>query len=235
MEKNTELIDRINQEISRAVDESEFLTLRTHRMTQNVEGHLLFALEEILRKMEKESWVHALYTIIKELVINGCKANQKKIFFDEQEYSNDSKESYSSGLSAYRESFSEDMSNEYGIKSRNRGYYVLISFHYTPEGMTVEVSNNTPIFEQEERSMREKLKKAMEYNDLAEFYMEQAESENPDTEGAGLGLALIVILLKNEGIDPDLFRIIIDGNQTIARIEIPFSKEFIGKREATVL
>ena len=51
--------------------------------------------------------------------------------------------------------------------------------------------------------------------------------DNADnTEGAGLGLALIIIMMKGEGIDPNLFRIAITDEYTSARLEIPFTNEF---------
>jgi len=55
-----------------------------------------------------------------------------------------------------------------------------------------------------------------------------------NTEGAGLGIALIMILLKNEGIDPNLFRIITHPDRTIARVEIPFSENYVSIRSGEV-
>jgi hypothetical protein len=74
--------------------------------------------------------------------------------------------------------------------------------------------------------MREKMKKAMGYNDIAEFYMDNMDN----TEGAGLGIALIMILMKNEGIDPNLFRIVTTSTYTIARVEIPFTDKYVSIR-----
>lgn len=219
----------INQNIGVTVQNGRYLTLKTHRMTGTVEKHIQHAVESILDKNEQPGLVTTLYTILKELVINGCKANQKRIFFDERGLDIDNAADYEKGIDDYTESFSEAMALEYGMKARDKGYYVLIDFQFDPSGLTLEVVNNTAIAEAEERVVREKLKKAMGYNDIAEFYMDQAMSG--ESEGAGLGIALIIILLKGEEIDPNLFRILIESDRTIARLEIPFTDDFVSKRE----
>lgn len=221
-------LKEINENIQVAVQEGQYLTLKTHRMTEMVEKHIQYALESILAKTDHSSLIHVLYTVLKELVINGCKANQKRIFFDEVNLNIQNPDQYKDGMSRYKASFSEEMALEYGLKARARGYYVLIDFIFTDDGFTMEVINNTPIAEEEEISMREKLKRAMGYEDIAEFYMDQAMQE--DSEGAGLGIALIIILLKGEGIDPNYFRIIIQEDRTLARVEIPFNANFKSKR-----
>lgn len=199
-------------------------------MTEMVEKHIQYAVESILDKNERPQLVTTAYTILKELVINGCKANQKRIFFDERGLDITDPQDYVQGIAEYKKIFSEDMALEYGLKARTRGYYVIIDFNFDSTGMTLEVINNTPIARQEETSIRERLKRAMGYNDIAEFYMDQAMEG--DSEGAGLGIALIIILLKGENVDPNFFRIIIEEDRTIARLEIPFTEEFVSKRHA---
>lgn len=221
-------LQEINENIQVAVEGGQYLTLKTHRMTEMVEKHIQHALESILAKTQHDNLIHVLYTVLKELVINGCKANQKRIFFDEQGLDIKDPEQYRKGMESYKAIFSEEMALEYGLKARARGYYVLIDFLFTADGFTMEVINNTPIAKEEEESMREKLKKAMGYEDIAEFYMAQAMEG--ESEGAGLGIALIIILLKGENIDPNYFRIIIQEDSTLARVEIPFNDNFKSKR-----
>jgi len=222
-------LEEINENIAIAVRDGRYLTLKTHRMTEMVEKHIQYALESILAKSDHSNYIHILYTILKELVINGCKANQKRIFFDEHHLNLENPDDYVRGMEEYKKLFSEEMALEYGLKARARGFYVMIDFHFDENGLTMEVVNNTPIAKQEEASMREKLKRAMGYNDIAEFYMDQAMSG--ESEGAGLGIALIIILLKGESIDPQYFRILIEETRTIARVEIPFNDKFVSKRQ----
>jgi hypothetical protein len=49
-----------------------------------------------------------------------------------------------------------------------------------------------------------------------------------------MGIALVIILLKAENIDPGYFRVYRDEEGiTTARVEIPFTETFISAREQT--
>ncbi|WCL50386.1 histidine kinase [Leptospira sp. GIMC2001] len=217
----------ISDHIKLTIENGKILALKTHKVSKSVEENIQKAIELILDKLTYATLVPTLYTIIKELAINACKANQKRIFFEERGYDISNGDDYYKGLQEYKQSFSEAMSDEYGLKSKKKGYYCLINFSYSADGITVEVINNTPIAKQEEKSIREKLEKGMAYDDIAQFYMDNADN----AEGAGLGLALILIMLKGEGIDPNFFRIIIGDETTTARLEIPLTPGFKSKRK----
>lgn len=225
-------LEQINDNIAVQIQNGKYLTLKTHRMTEVVEKHIQHAIESILDKNKKASLVTTMYTILKELVINGCKANQKRIFFDEQGLDIFNAEDYKEGTAQYKDLFSEEMALQYGLKAKAKGYYVIIDYTFDETGIKCEVINNTPVVHEEELVLRSKLKKAMGYNDIAEFYMDQAMQE-AESEGAGLGIALIIILLKGEGIDPSYFRILTEEDRTIARLEIPFTDNFKSKRDAS--
>lgn len=216
----------IADHIKLTIENGKILSLKTHKISKTVEENIQKAIELILDKLTYPTLVPTLYTIIKELAINACKANQKRIFFEEKGLDITNPEDYSKGLQEYKKLFSEAMSEEYGLKAKKKGYYCLIHFQYNQDGLTVEVINNTPIAKEEEKILREKLEKGMGYDDIAQFYMDNADN----AEGAGLGLALILIMLKGEGIDPNLFRIIIGKETTTARLEIPLSPNFKSKR-----
>jgi hypothetical protein len=71
--------------------------------------------------------------------------------------------------------------------------------------------------------VQNKLACARQYNDIAEYFAESdAESETLD-EGAGLGIILISMMLKNMGVSDNDFKIISEENNTVARLIIPLS------------
>lgn len=219
-------LKELEESIPDYVRNNSKITVRSTRMNQVFEKNVLQIITEILNTKNKGKFTDMLYTITKELAINGIKANQKRVFFEDEGLDIMNPQDYEKGVASYSKKFSEKMVDEYGKRCLARGVYVNVRFEYTDEGVVVEVLNNTPVIKTEEGRMREKMKKAMGYNDIAEFYMDNMDN----TEGAGLGIALIMILMKNEGIDPHLFRIITRDTHTIARVEIPFTDKYISKR-----
>lgn len=217
----------VEKNLQLAVNDGKIIHLVSYSMSNDIEKKLDKTIENILEKYNKTEMQGLIYTSVKELAINGTKANLKRIFFEEKGYDLDNPEDYDKGMVEYKEHMIEEKAIEYGKIAKQKGLFVRISFFHDPTGMRVEVINNTAITPQEERRLREKLAKIMKYEDLMEFYMENADN----TEGAGMGLALITTMLKGEAIDPNLFRIITTKEQTTARIEIPFTADYISLRE----
>lgn len=202
------------------------IVFKAYRTSRHLEERVQDTLSQILKKYERERLTPILYTVLKELIINATKANQKRVFFEENNFDITNAEHYEIGIKQYKKIFSENMGELYAPKCKLKDYYCMIIFEYVESGLTIEIRNNTLIAKQEEKSLREKLAMPMGYDDLAQFYMDNADN----TEGAGLGLALIIIMMKGEGIDPNLFRISITDEYTSARLEIPFTNEFKAHR-----
>ena len=54
--------------------------------------------------------------------------------------------------------------------------------------------------------------------------MEEAlSSVLDDSEGAGLGIVILVLMLKKIGLSEDAFDIDVEGDETVAKITIPFA------------
>lgn len=217
----------LEQNIALIVNQSGELALQSSKINEKVEKYILHTLSLILEKFDKKGYLDMVYTIVKELTINGIKANQKRIFFEDSGLDIYNEADYEEGMVQFKKEFSESMNETYGQRAREKGIYVKIFLTYDQNGLCVEVENNTPIAPVEELRLREKMKKSMGYNDIAEFYMDNMDN----TEGAGLGIALIIILLKGENIDPNLFRIFTHDSRTIARVEIPFNETYVSRRE----
>jgi len=184
-------------------------------------------LRDILEKFEKIDLLDVTYSVVKELIINATKALTKRIVFAENGLSIDDPVQWEKGTGVFKDKLSEEHLKEYLDKGKTLNFKIKLRYVYDTTGMRIEVVNNTPIPKIDEARMREKLAKAMKYEAIADYYMDNADN----LEGSGMGLAFIIIMLRNQGIDPQYLRIGNDGDSTVARIEIPFTEEYVPHRE----
>ena len=63
---------------------------------------------------------------------------------------------------------------------------------------------------------------AMGVKDLVEFSVHYGD----ESEGNGLGLAMVVLLIKDMGFDPGFFRVYLNDGYTTARLEFPLSADY---------
>lgn len=196
--------------------------LVTHSLTNSVEKQIDFLIATILKKYDREALQAALYSCVKEVVVNATKANAKRVFFEEQGLKFNDRDDYIEGMKRLKKLLSESWILEYGKKAKQRNMEVSITFTHNADGLRVEVKNDADILPTDEERIRLKLAEGTTYDDLAAFYMKNADN----TEGEGLGLVMNLLLLKAENINPALFRVGMVDGKSLARIEIPFSENF---------
>ncbi len=149
-----------------------------------------------------------------ELLDNASKANAKRIFFQEQHLNiNDSKD-YSNGMKNFRDNLSdntEHYKNE--LASGKLQVHLQLS---ADDVICVSVSNNTKITTEEYNRIQTKIQKTRAYKDVSDAF-----TDIDQTEGSGLGLITIVIMLKKLGLDTNCLNFSTSDDETIASIIIP--------------
>lgn len=157
-----------------------------------------------------------IYTILKEMIINSVKANAKRVFFKQRQADIHNREDYDKHIKEFKKEFLENQ-DKYKELLKKNDYNVIILFRFNKQGFQITVKNNVPITEEELNRVRQRIEKSKEYEDMTEIFLDQAD----DTEGAGLGLSMSLLMLKNEGISSDYYTIKHLGRDTITRINIP--------------
>ena len=220
-------LDKVEHNLNIAINKGAPINLKAYSLAENTEKTLDTIIKNILAHYGKEHLHYTLYTCVKELAINATKANIKRVFFQEKGFNMEDPIEYKQGMELFKKNFSELWFMKYGLKAKKRGYYVLIKLDHSPDVFWIRVINNSPLSAVDDKRIRDRLSKAMQYDDIAQFYMDAAD----DTEGAGMGIALIIMLLKGEGIDPHLYTIGSNGKETIAKIEVPLSENYVPQRK----
>ncbi len=212
--------------INEQVTNKKGLVIIVYSFSPEIEETIKYGLSTILETYGKSTLVNTVYNVLFESVLNGLKANAKKLFFLENSLNIDNPEDYAKGILLFKKDINKSNLRQSGERNRARNIFVRVKFAYDDNGLEIEVLNNTELLPAEETRIREKLALGEKYDDLMSYYMDNSDS----TEGEGVGLVLSLILLKAENLDPSLFRIGTKNGLTFARIEIPFNAQFISKR-----
>ena len=149
-----------------------------------------------------------------ELLDNASKANAKRIYFRENHLNINDEADYKNGMAAFKEDLSEH--TEHYLSELKSGKLMVHLLLTANDVITITVSNNTKITEAEYKRICEKIEKTKNYVDLAD-----ALSDIDQTEGSGLGIITVIIMLKKLGLDTSNLKFNITDNETVATIEIP--------------
>lgn len=161
--------------------------------------------------------LETLITIIREIIFNAFKANLKRIYFERSGFDLNDREKYAVFMKDFKEDFLyrlDELEDE--ITSQDK-YVILVSFRKTDTELKFKVFNNVTILEEEYSRIKTRIEQSKKYQNLADAYNDIYDS----TEGAGLGLALMIFLLKNSGIGSDNLSILPDSRGVTVSVSVP--------------
>lgn len=187
-------------------------------LNSTIQQTIHFLVDAILNKYSRMDLKECVYSSLKELVINGIKANIKHTIFRENHINPNDEQSLNRGLLLLKSVMIEKNLQELEQKAVENKLKIHVSILHSRERIIVLVENNTPMTELEDRRIREKFDKALQYDSIADYYMNNTD----DSEGEGIGITMIVLMLKGHHIDPHAFTIDMKkNNATRAKIEFP--------------
>jgi hypothetical protein len=190
------------------------------------ETRLKYIIEKLLEKYQKPELLELLYTAAKELVVNCTKAAIKRIIFHEKGISLQDEEAQEKVMVEFKESLTDKKFPHFREAMKKMDLKANVIFSHNDQRIILKVVNNFAILPKEEKRIREKFLNAKKFDNLFEFYM--AHGDN--TEGAGMGITLVEILLLQMGFDRHWFTVYSNGSGTVARVEIPISETYKPRR-----
>jgi putative nucleotidyltransferase with HDIG domain len=103
---------------------------------------------------------------------------------------------------------------------KDKGFYIKIHILYRKDAIQIEIRNNVVISRMELIRIHDKLARSRQFNSLEDAFSQVLD----DSEGAGLGLVVLVLMLKKMGLNEECFNITGTDLETIARIIVPLEK-----------
>jgi hypothetical protein len=209
-----------SKELTFAIENEQNVVFVLYSALEESEDKMKYTLMKILKKYNRGEFFTPLFSCLKELVSNGIKANAKKILILEGAIKNPN-DRYEV-VTKIKSILNEQSLLEYGIKAKENGLSTRAYFKFSKNSFIIEVVNNVPLSESELKRINGRILISSNYDSLAEFYV---DNPDPAAEGMGLGLSMIVVMLKNIGFDWKNFTIATDmKTKTYARVEIPIGR-----------
>ena len=126
---------------------------------------------------------------------------------------------YKEGMADFKETTLNNIAHYLQLQ-KEKGLYIKLILQIRRNIIHIEVRNNVAVTKTELIRIHDKLARSRQYNNLEEALSQVLD----DSEGAGLGLVILVLMLKKMGLDEDCFDILSTEKETIARLLIPLDK-----------
>jgi len=208
----------IYTEIDSAIDKRSDIVFISYSMLDDTDEKIRYTLQTILKRNNKEEWFTPIFSAIKELTANALKANAKRILIEEGVIKDT--DPVLEVVRKLRTILNERAVLEYGIKKKRKALSTRVFFKLMADGMSIKVINNLPLNNTDLKKINDRITISSKYDSIAEFFMDYPD---PAAEGMGLGLCMVVTLLKSIDIDFKNFSITTDGvEKTYAEMNIPF-------------
>lgn len=203
--------------LTEKIQRGEEVSIRFRYPTDDILTRVNSLMAKILSKLDLVFLLDTIITILREIILNAVKANAKRLFFEKLELDITDQKVYTNGMKIFKdtvindlESISEDMNNS--------KYSITMRIKKLESGVRISITNNIKILPDELDRINFRIEKAMESQDFTEAY----ETVYDPSEGAGLGIILTILLLKNAGINPEFYSITQEEGTITTSLLIPY-------------
>ena len=207
------------EKIKKAVQSGIPLTITTFTLPHEIEVYVEQVLTIFLKQVDQEKLKDYVVYCVQELAVNAKKANTKRVYFIERGLDLSNPEDYKLGMTTFKDDTLGNIGHYLQLQ-KDKGLYIKLIFQVKKNIIYIEIRNNIAITKTELVRIHDKLARSRQYNNLEDALSQVLD----DSEGAGLGLVILVLMLKKMGLDEDCFDIMGTETETIARIIIPLEK-----------
>ena len=195
------------------------LTITTYTLPHEVEVYIIKVLAVFLRMAGHDNLRDYIEYCIQELSVNAKKANTKRIYFMEKRLDINNPEHYKEGMLTFKKDMFNDITHYLKLQ-KDKGLYIKVIILYSKDALQIEVRNNVVVSKIELMRIHDKIARSRQYNSLEDAFSQVLD----DSEGAGLGLVVLILMLKKMGLTEDCFDITRTESETVARLVVPLEQ-----------
>jgi hypothetical protein len=209
------------ESVHRAILHSKTLTVTTSTNLPAERIHIDKILGAFLEAAGMAELKNNLGYCVHELAGNARKANMKRLYFREKNLDILDSTDYAKGMEEFKVETTRQISHYLEGLTQSR-LYVKFQFRKLKKGVRLAIRNNSLLTPAEQSRIAKKLAAAQRHTCLADAY----KSTHDGAEGAGLGIVMMLFMLKNLGFPPDAFSISTTSAETVATLSLasPFAR-----------
>jgi len=194
-------------------------TVTTFTMPRAMEIYIEEVITFFLKYAGKENLKDYIIYSVLELASNAKKANTKRVYFAERGLDISNDDDYTIGMENFKENMLDNAAYFLQLQ-KERGLYIRLRLQMRDDIIEIEIRNNAAATGAELFRIYDRLALSRQYQSLEEVFSRILD----DSEGAGLGLIILILMLKKMGLDEDCFDIRSNEKETVARITIPMDQ-----------
>ncbi len=206
-------------QIKKAAHNAIPLTIKTYTMPHETEVYIEEVLKKFLAEIGQDPIFNPISYCVKELAVNAKKANTKRVYFLEKSLDIGNKTDYEKGMENFKE---ETLSNidHYLKLQKDRGLYVKLVFKTKAKEFIISVHNNVELTQKEQMRAYDRIARSRAFESIEDAFSAVLDS----SEGAGLGIVIMILMLKKIGLSEETFELDVIDGETVARLTIPLSE-----------
>ena len=206
------------KKIEKVIATGEEIEVSSYILSREFDEFVNNLLTVFISECNLERTLSSLSYSTDELLANANKANCKRVFFAAKHLDINNADDYKKGMLTF--STETTVNNElYQKLQADNKFFIKFRLSFRDEIIKLEVINNAVLTEIEKQRIALKMESAKKYNS-----MEEALTDIDRTEGSGLGLIIIILMLKQLGITKDCLQLGCENGETYARIILPINE-----------
>ncbi|MCL1837518.1 MAG: HDOD domain-containing protein [Treponema sp.] len=195
------------------------LTLTTFTLPREMEAYIESIIVAFLKHAGQEKLRDYIVYCVQELAVNAKKANTKRVYFIEQGLNLSDPGDYQKGMENFKDTTLGNIAHYLELQEK-QGLYIRLILQIQENTINIEIRNNVVVTRAELIRIHDRLARSRQFSTMEDALSQVLD----DSEGAGLGLVILVLMLKKMGLDEDCFNLHSSSKETIARITVPLDK-----------
>ena len=207
---------RFKDKIENSIRSGKPVRVTTYTYSSRMREYIDSLLDRFLMEAGLESLRNKISYCVHELATNAKKANTKRVYFEEKRLELEDPVQYEAGMKCFKIDTLNNIAHYLKLQEEQK-LYIRISFLLTSSSLKIVICNNVEMTNEEKFRVKHKLKIASQSFTAVEEFCDKVEDYS---EGAGLGIVMMIRMLESMGLGSHALKIRSGGGKTSASLHL---------------